>query len=169
MIKIRRGVFETNSSSSHSISITPGLPPAGVELTPDEIQMLNKLEGGRGLLDYSLVPDDDGVLRIKGVETEFGWEIQTYADAGTKAIYCYIDQYGKQDKIQMLEEVLMEQTLATDVRFYYNPGAEYGEPGNGYIDHQSQGTSDAAFASKDALRNFIFNKHSFLKTDHDNH
>lgn len=170
MLKIRYGVFETNSSSTHSISIAPGLAPAGIDLTADELWMLNTLEGaGKALLDCSLIPRDDGILEIKDVNTmEFGWEERTYSDASTKAMYCYIDQYLNKDKVKMLEEVLMEQTLARSVRFHYNPEADCDSPMYGYIDHQSIGTSEPAFANKETLRNFIFNKHSELGTDNDN-
>ncbi len=173
MLKIRRGVFETNSSSTHSISIVSGLAPDGVALSAEELEMLNRLDGGKGLLDCSMVPDDDGVLRIDGFTTEFGWEIETYSDARTKAMYCYIDQYARKDRLRMLEEVLTEQTKATAVEFLCDPVSdleayEHKYNREGYIDHQSRGTSDSAFDSKEKLRNFIFNKHSTLRTDNDN-
>lgn len=166
-IKIRRGIFETNSSSTHSISIALGLPPTDIELTPDEQRLLEKLEGSSALLDR-LTPDEDGVLRLEYCNREFGWERETYTDAGTKAVYCFIDQRGNEDRLKMLKEVLMEQTKAVAVDFGYDPEADYRSGEWGYIDHQSAGTSDPAFADKETLRNFIFNRHSRLETDNDN-
>jgi len=167
MLKIRRGVFETNSSSTHSISIGDGLPPSCSNLTPEEEAVLRKLERTDYLLDRSLTPGCDGVLRIDA-NKEFGWEVEDYQDAATKAMYCYIDQYQRKDRIKMLKEVLMEQTKATDVEFRYEPDSGYGEGKYGYIDHQSDGTSDDAFIDKETLRNFIFNQRSILRIDNDN-
>lgn len=59
MRKIRKGVFETNSSSTHSICITKNM-------------LLNDL---RTHLDFRM--------------QDFGWECEEYHDAETKANYLY--------------------------------------------------------------------------------
>lgn len=62
MKQIRQSAFETNSSSSHSITISYG------DYTPDKLYVEN------------------GVLEI--YTGEFGWEHEDYYDAATKAAYC---------------------------------------------------------------------------------
>jgi hypothetical protein len=59
---IRHGVFETNSSSSHSISISHDV---------------RKYQ--------TLFPDEDGAYIFDG--GEFGWGYDSYTDADTKANY----------------------------------------------------------------------------------
>ena len=135
--KIRKGVFETNSSSSHSISIA----------TADK----------QFVLDTSFMPEEDGVLRLYG--GEFGWEWNKINDSNTKANYCAVCAIDDDYKSDMLIEVLQEQTGAKDVEFAFNKEG-YGN----YIDHQSYDVPLEAFKSKETLRNFIFNLNSWLFT-----
>ncbi len=150
--QIRRGVFETNSSSSHSISIS------------------NK----SGLMD-TIGPDDNGVITLVG--GKFGWEVEDYDDARTKANYCIQDiaypNYDKDYKVtgvsydeenaERLIRVIKAQTGCEKVVF------DDRAIGDGYVDHQSAGTTEEAFRDDNSLRMFIFNKHSILHTDNDNH
>ena len=139
--KIRKGVFETNSSSSHSISIA----------TADK----------QFVLDTSFMPEGDGVLRLFG--GEFGWEWNKINDANTKANYCAVYAYHDYYKSEMLKEVLLEQTGAREVDFSFDK-----EGCGNYIDHQSYDVAKEAFANKETLRNFIFNLNSWLFTGNDN-
>lgn len=140
----RHGVFETNSSSSHSISI-------------DENTMM---------LDTSLIPNEDGQLIIAG--ESFGWEWAKYNDARTKAQYCFADSHGNESRMNMLKELLMEQTQAKEIVFPGESEDRWNGPGGASVDHESSGTSSEAFASKDSLRAFIFNMNSILYTGNDN-
>jgi hypothetical protein len=162
--QIRKSVFETNSSSTHSIHI----------------------DDGKYVSDLIFV-DNDEVLRI--YPGEFGWEVEDYYDAASKASYCmtYLYQcaqrYSKDYKeswydfsghlqkwLNMLTEVLKEETGASKVEYRQNDDKYYPY---GYIDHQSaQGDRDTCgpvFESKETLRNFIFNPNSYLHTDNDNY
>jgi hypothetical protein len=85
-VKIRKSVFETNSSSTHSIHI-------------DNKTML---------MDTSLLPDEDGVITLTG--GEFGWEWERYNDALTKANYASIDSSGVSN--ESLIQAISEQTGA---------------------------------------------------------
>jgi hypothetical protein len=138
-IKKRIGVFETNSSSNHSISIA----------SADK----------QFVLDTSFIPEEDGVLRIYG--GEFGWEWDKINDARTKANYCAVYSMYDSCKSDMLSEVLQEQTGAINVEFAFSDG-------ECYIDHQSNDVASDAFLSKETLRNFIFNLNSWLFTGNDN-
>jgi len=147
--KLRRGVFETNSSSTHSISIASGAET----------------------LD-TLYVDPDGVCRIHG--GEFGWEVEDYNSAPMKAAYALVwaKEYGNEQNRQMLKKVIQTQTGAKDVVFTDFVDADRNlvsaEYDPGYIDHQSSDVCAEAFASEETLRNFIFNQRSILHTDNDN-
>lgn len=158
--QIRKAVFETNSSSTHSIHI----------------------DDGKYVADKMFV-DDDGTLRI--YPGEFGWGIEDYCDAPSKASYCMTFVYQlcrKWDKdykeetyifddyatslLNMLTEVLLEETEATSVEYVESNDKYYPY---GYIDHQSFDVCEVAFESKEELRKFIFNPKSRLHIDNDNH
>jgi hypothetical protein len=139
---IRTGVFETNSSSTHSISIN----------------------NDQGRYE-SITPDDDGVLRV--FTGEFGWEEERYNDARTKLSYMMIyvrDWCGTMQEhfSNILKQVVKEHTLCEDVVLMDK---------DGYIDHQSVEDNDYHYLFQDPLqlKNFIFNPGSTLTTDNDNH
>lgn len=147
MRKIRCAMFETNSSSCHSISINPGQ------------------------CDDMLKPDSSGVVTV--TTGEFGWEVETYNDAWTKASYCltYARQIKSVEYEQMLHRVIQRHTNAKEVTFRGS-----GTPGNydewGHIDHHScedDPVCEAAFADDVALHRFLFCRQSTLHTDNDNH
>lgn len=144
---IRRGVFETNSSSSHSISISD----SDINDFLDTIPLT-----------------EDGYLVLTG--GQFGWEWEKYNDALTKANYCAIyaiNTYGvDSDKYEMLEDVLKTQTGANGV--ILDMSVDYGDDNYSYIDHNSSDAVLSAFDSKESLRQFIFNKNSMLFLGNDN-
>lgn len=140
MKTIRKNVFETNSSSTHSISIEIG--PNWDTITPNENGKIN-LYGG-----------------------EFGWEWRRYDDALTKANYCAIScergytNFTKKD----LKNAIKEFTGATKVKFKFS--TDWNNGNYSYIDHQSDDTLQDLTAS--TLKDFIFNKSSILYTGNDN-
>jgi hypothetical protein len=137
----RHGVFETNSSSTHSITIS-------------KAEMLEQVD----LSGQTLVLDGD----------EFGWEWRRYNDWETKANYCAqflsrSQSYGEKATVdefraEMLEEVIKEHTGASSVAVVPT----------GYIDHDSVHVANDAFKDEESLRNFIFNPNSYLFTGNDN-
>lgn len=139
MKQIRSSVFETNSSSSHSISIYSGNSPVLSTITPCSGKIV--LEGGR-----------------------FGWEYDHFNDPLTKANYCALDCILSEDNenLQMLIDVVKEHTGALEVVINIDLN-------DSYIDHQSIGVSLGAFESKDLLKRFLFDRRSVLTTDNDNH
>ena len=126
---IRHNVFETNSSSTHSISIS------------NEVELLD-----------SITPGDGGYIVLTG--GEFGWAWVRFNDAFTKANYCAVDQKSNEENIKMLIEVIKEQTGAKDVILNFTDS--YDGPNWSYIDHDSAGTSHKVFENKETLKNFIF-------------
>lgn len=131
---IRVGVFETNSSSSHSISIAS---------TEKEFVM------------DSIYPDQFGVITING--GEFGWDWFKHNDALTKASYAAQQFSSNDSSLETLAEVIKEQTGAEEVKFE--------NLDMGYVDHDSVGIVPS---DKVSLRNFIFNKNSWLFGGNDN-
>lgn len=150
MKNIRLNVFETNSSSTHSISIS-------------------SLSNGV----YDTLPVDDGRVVLSG--GEFGWEWEKYNDALTKANYAAVFAFQSRDGnlVEMLIDVLKKHTGAKEVEFNFS--SEYSDR-NGrpwaYIDHQSGpgegGDGKRAFESSQTLKEFIFNPGSWLFTGNDN-
>lgn len=153
MIQIRKGFFETNSSSTHSIALG---------------------DTDKMTICTSLRPDIDGTVHIEGYE--FGWEEETYWEAVYKASYAWLivrdwsepahifnpDSKSKEARLEMLINVIKKQTGCHRVEF---------EKEDGYIDHQSAESDECGwlFDSEEVLHNFIFNRHSILETDNDNH
>lgn len=155
MRKMRTAIFETNSSSSHSLSIaTTG-----------------------ALLDTLLV-DANGICRI--YPGEFGWGVEKFRDAATKASYCLTYSCDGDDpaevtgeaasEMEMLKRIIQKKTGADGVVFEPILGEYYPW---GYVDHQSgrgeRAFCSKAYASEETLAAFIFNPKSVLLIDNDNH
>lgn len=137
---VRKGVFETNSSSSHSIALA----------TEDKQFVLD-----------TIYPNQHGEIHLKG--GEFGWDWFKHNDAETKANYAAVDFIYDEQLTEMLHEVIKEQTGATAVINDFT--CEYGDGNHSYIDHDSYGTAPK---DRESLRNFIFNKNSWLFGGNDN-
>ena len=141
MITIRRSVFETNSSSMHTLVIA-----------------------GTDHLDDKLFIDQDGVCKI--FFGEFGWGPDVYYDAASKASYCLTAASANNnvEQLDMLQLVIKQQTGATEVVFEDMSGCNEW----GYVDHQSSDAANDAFENEETLKAFIFNKDSKLVIDNDN-
>lgn len=131
---IRKGVFETNSSSSHSVSIAD--------------------EDKEFVLD-TIYPNQHGTIIVRG--DEYGWDWFKHNDAETKASYAAQQFANDSDMLEKLEYVIKEQTGAERVIF---EGLD-----DGYVDHESVGILPRTARE---LKNFIFNKNSWLFGGNDN-
>lgn len=138
---IRKSVFETNSSSSHSITI------------------------GIGTEWDNIIPNEKGNIILEG--GEFGWECDSFNDALTKANYCAIDFLHDKELIEQLKRVIKDYTNCNKVKI--KADESYESPNWSYIDHQSSGTIRSRYFTDEELKNFIFNKSCILYTDNDNH
>lgn len=130
---IRNNVFETNSSSCHSISIAD--------------------DNKEFILDM-LYPDDNGNIILNG--GEFGWDWFKHNDAKTKANYAAQSFAYNEEQLEILKQVIEEQTGGVVI---------FENLEDGYIDHDSTGILSS---NKDELKNFIFNKNSWLFGGNDN-
>ena len=131
---IRTGVFETNSSSSHSLSVAR--------------------EDQEFVYD-TIYPDQNGLISVIG--QEFGWGWDKYNDARTKLAYAFQD--SDENNYELIKRVVRKQTGATEVSF---------DEDSGYIDHDGVGTTGDIRGSEEDMRNFIFNKNSWLFIGNDN-
>ena len=180
--QIRSGLWETNSSSTHTVYLTS-------ETTQEDISELDKYI------------QDDGYLHIKF--GEFGWEIKNYTDAYTKLQYALtmvIETECRYRPIQTEgESIIFEETEGfkainsliarvldcagvivdsnMEVSIYesqWNKGITMiGITHDGYIDHQSTDDFNSLQNFLDfysmTLEEFIFDPNEVLHTDNDNH
>lgn len=151
--QVRAQVFETNSSSTHSIALNT--------LTP-----LTKST------DYTITKD--GAFHIPYYEFGWGYEEINEADLKAAYLYIYIQDWVRPKSsadadayLDLFEKVIFTQTKATS--FSFDPPDKW--HGAGYIDHQSVESRDLdyLFASPEPLTNFVFCRNSILTLDNDNH
>lgn len=145
--KIRKNVFETNSSSSHSLTMS------GYELTKQ--------------------PFPTSVLRAGTVSIykgDYGWEWHRYYGAQEKMNYLLTQLVSDIDgrttkelrdddgRIDMMCRVVQEHT-GVEVHI---------SDSTGYIDHESVGNGLEVFESEEKLRNFLFSDDNYIETGNDN-
>ena len=141
MKTIRKGVFETNSSSTHSLVI----------MGDGEFEDLSRYEGE--------------VLEV--FPGEYGWEIEDYHSFEEKLSYAYTYAVNyEEEKLDILETFLINNLKVSKVKFKKNKEDFYKY---GYIDHQSIDTASEIFENINNLRFFLLGKNSYFKTDNDNH
>lgn len=144
---IRPQVFETNSSSCHSLVVN---------------------DHG----DYtSITPSEDGLIYIRAVD--FGWSHETFSSPEDKlsyvAIYLRDWTTHRSDRDVMegtLNRVVLDHTGAIGLIFPDNS-----DWNGGYIDHQSVECHDLDYLFEDdaVMKAFIFDRSSYVTTDNDNH
>lgn len=149
MYKIRKNVFETNSSSTHSL-------------------VLSKKDRG---WNFDLPVDEDGVLTVKF--GEFGWGPQVLSTPMEKLSYLitdrgptYEDGYFEElieesDELQKIVNIIKEQCpYVKEVWFEPNDDDYYRF---GYVDHESDGTSYGM-----SIKELVFSNDVIILIDNDN-
>jgi hypothetical protein len=157
----RHAVFETNSSSTHSITMGPA---------------------SEGLIDTGWYINENGHIRIPLME--FGWEDEDYSDFESKLAYASLyvrdwaraGSYGERDDEKDAEKkalywsillnVVQARTKCTDLVWE----SSYSKWAEGYIDHQSVESNDLDYLFEDPARldDFLFSTESVLHTQNDN-
>lgn len=161
-IKTRHGVFETNSSSTHSLTLSP--------------IMENMVE--------SPVTDREIAMGFVTIcSGEYGWEQDTFSFFHEKASYLYTDaMIGKDDKDENVDPNneyyrntnLKLKMIADSIKEYTGLGVVFTkEEGSyypfGYIDHQSYGVCSQVWEEGvDGVTRFLFSMNSSFETDNDN-
>ena len=139
----RSSIFESNSSSSHSLTIS------GKVIRPSKLKDMNtyKIYGG-----------------------EYGWGYETYSDPASKISYTDVEAVSTNNEAlkDWLEEIIKEMYKVDEV--VYDFSTEYGNgKDHAYIDHQLYGTVADSVSSKEELEQFLFGDGSRLIIDNDNH
>lgn len=151
MQNIRKAVFETNSSSSHSLTMGAG--------------------------DLVEAPFPREILRQGFVELsagEFGWEWFRYYTPLNKLTYLFTQITDGQvpGSIDALCEVSAEAAMLREVVKEYSGCDLRLLKSEGYIDHQSARGDGATglklFRDKDTLKAFVFGASSCIQTGNDN-
>lgn len=141
MRKIRKNVFETNSSSSHSIVLG------------DSVLEFSK---GDDITDFVIEPD------------EFGWEYEEHYDLKTKASYVYTYALSNKSKCEEVKNRLkkvVEEKLGVNVVFTFLSEEYFPK---GYIDHQSHDVCEEVAFDEEKMKLFLFNENSVLTINNDN-
>jgi len=138
MKNFRTSVFETNSSSTHSVSIYAAT---------------------KGLYD-TITPNEEGVIHLEG--DDFGWEWQSYNDSLVKANYAAIFSRKSPVYRDMLIEVIKDHTGAKEIIFGESGYIDH------QSDLSEGGDAEKAFDTPITLKNFLFHPESWLFTGNDN-
>ena len=170
MYSIRESVFETNSSSSHSVAI---------KSRKEKNFSDNNQYGIEELKDYI---ENDGYLHID--LEEFGWGPETYADPYYKLSYLLcmlmcVNGIGgwcndSPDRIRSdLERTKEWEEINEFIVDLYNCNGIYIDDCSGYIDHQSyedyRSVRDFLNDYDVSIDDFLFNSNVKLIIDNDNH
>lgn len=164
---IRKNFPETNSSSSHSVSISL----SGKYYKPEE---------------WNIEIQNDGTIFIPDSTDDFGWEFKKYNDVLTKIQYVSSIYYIKENpkKLKILKDVIKSFTGAKKVIFEFEKTFEeecrnclennekinikdIADIGSG-IDHGSSSIFPQILESKNTIKDFIFNPSSWLFLGNDN-
>lgn len=190
MRQIRKTIFETNSSSTHSVTMASG-------------KLVNTIDYCQ--LDNYVDPADHYIHMTFG---EFGWEEMEYTDALTKLQYLLnmiletnkvssinpngiktLEDFYNCDDFLLLESIVAENVkdckginiFDDDIEAHSydsvdndgNNCINYYLTYNGYIDHQScegyKCLADFLNEWDTTVEDFIFDKNVVLVTDNDNH
>lgn len=161
MKQIRRSVFETNSSSTHSVTIRH-----------------------KGLAQNIMKVHSDGFIHTE--LGEFGWEVVNYRDQEDRLSYLVtmlaekngVNTWWKDDRsLKDLVKELMKtpdfKRVSEEVGDHANCRGVIIDPSQGYIDHQSHEDystlQDFLDDYKTDIVEFVFGRGNVVHTDNDNH
>ena len=162
LVKTRNGVFETNSSSTHSLTLSPNFE----NMITSPVSDLEIKQG------YIVVQPG-----------EFGWEEQDHWEVHEKISYLYVDaMYSAQGDVSIdpndeyyRNSNIHLKMIVDAVKEYTGFGVFFEKQEDkynpfGYIDHQSLGIcGDVWDEGTNGVVRFIFSNDSYFKTDNDNH
>ncbi len=164
MKQVRRSVFETNSSSTHSITITHG------KIANNNIRV-----------------DRDGYIHTE--LGEFGWEVWDYKGQAERLSYlvtmlavksdvtlwCYEDDESRTEK-DIVEDIMKThefEKLSDEIGRHARCSGVIIDPSDGYIDHQShedyRDFQDFLDQYNTNVVEFVFGRGNVVHTDNDNH
>lgn len=163
MKQIRCGVFETNSSSTHSVSV----------------------KRNKGLQQNWMTVGKDGYIHAS--LGEFGWEIETYCEQPDKlsylltmaymknppSVYSWSDEYSQPDDIKRFMKTDDFKMISDEIAAYANCKGVMLDGIDGYIDHQSHDDYRTTQEFLDEygvdVIEFVYGRGVRVHTDNDNH
>lgn len=160
---IRNGVFETNSSSAHSLAYGTSkiIRGGGWGLPPDETDFSNPL------YHLSEVPEKYRGISLSASVDEYGWSGRDLRSPQQKFSYLLTSINDRLAIVlnhpfyAQIKEWLFE--LGINIHEYES---EYDE---GYIDHQSHGViTESLFKTKEDLITYLFNDNLVIYIENDN-
>ncbi len=148
-MKTRQGFISNSSSSSYII-----IGNQEEYITPQEF-----------ITEFT----KEGVLIVDSTigETEFGWGPNQIYGMGSRIIFSYIQtDYGCNiERLTLLEKVIREYTNISKIIWNIDSNGDDEEKDWAYIDQQSSYIEDRnleMFDSKEKMKNFLFNKNSYI-------
>lgn len=159
---IRNGVFETNSSSAHSLAYGTGkiIRGGGWGLPPDETDFSNPM--------YCLdeVPDKYKGYTFYEWLGEYGWDDKTLYSPQQKFSYLLTQIAKTSEELHESTEYYVLKEMMDNIGLNIEPSDEDEE---GYIDHQSYGIVDMSlFKTKEDLITYLFNDNIAIHIENDN-
>lgn len=142
LLNERPGTFETNSSSSHTLVVDPGVISNA---------------------DVFATFAESGVIEV--APGKYGWDQEIFDSFWDKLSYLltatqYMGDYTPEDL-----KFEVEAWTGCEVKFDFS-GEWYP---NGYIDHQSSYLPEEYLSTPRDRFQFLFNSDSYIETDNDNH
>ena len=137
---VRPGVFETNSSSTHSLVISSD---------PNTLTSFNS--------------EEEIIVNLGG----FGWEIEQGFDFDTKASYLltYAVKYGTPRDVDLLREII-EQYTELPVELQIDDPKDYAHIDHQSVCAPKEMFCN--INCRELISDFLFNDSSYLQTDNDN-
>ncbi len=150
MLKVRRGTFETNSSSMHSISILT--QEKGVVETLKQAQKENPK-----------MNVEDGTLKINADELEFGWGFDVWNTAYDRMCYVIAQILECNDSEEGIDKCIdIVHQAYPEINYIEIKGENWG-----YIDHESVGVVSSRW-DDEKLVSFIKKAEKYLMVDNYN-
>lgn len=176
---IRKGVFETNSSSSHTLALgTRAYEPEKIYTEPGWEVVIEPGEFGWEVCRYRRFHDKASYALTHALNDgapDYDTLRALYETPGALTIAIQNGEIGNREHLEMLRRTI-EKRLPEGVGLRFAAAAESCGLGGyelGYIDHQSYlGDDDVGgpiWDSPENLDNFLFNPASAIITDNDNH
>ena len=155
MITIRKGVFETNSSSSHSIVLMKQDKPVGTDIEN------NKIDAGWRI-------NKDGKMGFYYETLDFGRSpFDLLTDWFGRLRYCIAYYANNQNKLEELKNIC-QRRIKGFVDFDFGKDLWDTKEYHGYVDHQSMGLLDGVLEKYNVnLEEFIFNDRFIIVVDGD--
>ena len=159
---IRTGVFETNSSSAHSLAYGTSKIIRGADwgMPPDETDFNNPM--------YRLdeVPDQYKGYTFYEWLGEYGWNGKTLYSPQQKFSYLLTSIADTTKELHKATEYYVLKEMMDNIGLNIKPSDEDEE---GYIDHQSYGVVDMSlFKTKEDLITYLFNDNIAIYIENDN-